>query len=256
MDSKIYDQASSLWKSVAKSEIKGEFDLEKQLEIQSKLLSVFQVGKYYYYIFNIKNSEFDFISNEIVDVLGYKSEEFDLAKYLEILHPEDHSLVLNTESEIIKFLNSIELSNIYNYKVQYDYRLKNIQGEYIRILHQSIIIQADDNRNLFRSFGLDTDITHIKPHGKSTLSFFGLGGLPSYINVDVTKVYPNPFDLFTTRESEILKSIVEGKTSEQIANEYILSIHTINTHRKNLFAKAHVSSLTELVSKAIYEGWV
>ncbi|WP_454882003.1 response regulator transcription factor [Sphingobacterium detergens] len=44
--------------------------------------------------------------------------------------------------------------------------------------------------------------------------------------------------MFTKREREILECIVEGKMSKTIADELCISLHTINTHRKNILAKA------------------
>ena len=109
---KIYDQASSLWKSVAKADIKGEFDLQKQLEIHSKLISIFQVGGYFYYIFNIKESEFDFVSTEIIKVLGYEPKEFNLAKYLEILSRKAQGETKEQVSKLIKFYEDGKISQL------------------------------------------------------------------------------------------------------------------------------------------------
>ena len=45
-----------------------------------------------------------------------------------------------------------------------------------------------------------------------------------------------PYGL-TKREVEILKRVQQGLTSEQIANELILSYYTVQTHRKNISHK-------------------
>jgi len=62
--------------------------------------------------------------------------------------------------------------------------------------------------------------------------------------------------MFTKREREILKCIVEGKMSKTIADELCLSLHTVNTHRKNILAKAEVKTPVDLIAKAIKEGWL
>jgi DNA-binding NarL/FixJ family response regulator len=62
--------------------------------------------------------------------------------------------------------------------------------------------------------------------------------------------------LFSKRERDILKCIVEGKTSKQIAEELFLSIHTVQTHRKKIMSKSGAASATELVRMAIQQGWV
>lgn len=60
----------------------------------------------------------------------------------------------------------------------------------------------------------------------------------------------------TTTEHEILKSVAEGKTSQQIAEERNLSIHTIATHRKNIFRKIGVNNILEASKFAARIGLV
>ena len=60
----------------------------------------------------------------------------------------------------------------------------------------------------------------------------------------------------TKRELEVLKLIATGNKTNQIAELLFLSIHTINTHRKNILKKFNMSSPTELVVYAINNGLV
>lgn len=60
----------------------------------------------------------------------------------------------------------------------------------------------------------------------------------------------------TQTEVEILKAIAQGKTTKEIANERFSSVHTINTHRKNIFRKLEVNSAHEAVKYAFRSGIV
>lgn len=60
----------------------------------------------------------------------------------------------------------------------------------------------------------------------------------------------------TQTEVEILKAISQGKTTKEIANERFSSIHTINTHRKNIFRKIGVNSAHEAIKYAFRSGLV
>ena len=60
----------------------------------------------------------------------------------------------------------------------------------------------------------------------------------------------------TQTEREILKAIAQGKTTKEIANERFSSIHTINTHRKNIFRKIGVNSAHEAIKYAFRSGLV
>ncbi|WP_375584551.1 response regulator [Cyclobacterium xiamenense] len=56
------------------------------------------------------------------------------------------------------------------------------------------------------------------------------------------------------RELEILKWIARGKSNKEIADQLYLSVHTVETHRKHLHRKLEVSSVAELVKKALEMG--
>lgn len=60
------------------------------------------------------------------------------------------------------------------------------------------------------------------------------------------------YDL-TEREREILELLVEGLTKKQIAGRLFLSFNTIDTHIRNIYAKLHVHSRSDAVTKAVRE---
>lgn len=69
-----------------------------------------------------------------------------------------------------------------------------------------------------------------------------------------TQTPENPDKLLTSSEREILKLIAMGKTTKEIASERFSSIHTITTHRKNIFRKLEVNSLHEATRYALRAG--
>lgn len=55
----------------------------------------------------------------------------------------------------------------------------------------------------------------------------------------------------TPREVEVLENIVKGLSYKMIGYELEISYNTVRAHMKNIYDKLQVSSLTEVVSKAI-----
>jgi DNA-binding NarL/FixJ family response regulator len=55
----------------------------------------------------------------------------------------------------------------------------------------------------------------------------------------------------TSRENEILYSLVEGLSYKKIAEKYFVSISTIRTHICNVYHKLHVNSKSEAVAKVL-----
>ena len=62
--------------------------------------------------------------------------------------------------------------------------------------------------------------------------------------------------VLTATEVEIVKAIAQGKTTKEIANERFSSIHTITTHRKNIFRKLGINTAHEVVKYALRAGLI
>lgn len=62
--------------------------------------------------------------------------------------------------------------------------------------------------------------------------------------------------ILTETETEIVRAIAQGKTTKEIANERFSSIHTITTHRKNIFRKLGVNTAHEVIKYALRAGLV
>ena len=60
----------------------------------------------------------------------------------------------------------------------------------------------------------------------------------------------------TTRELEILQSIVDGKSNKEIADQLDLSVNTVAVHRANIMDALGIHKTAELVVYAIRNGLV
>jgi two-component system response regulator NreC len=65
-----------------------------------------------------------------------------------------------------------------------------------------------------------------------------------------------PFDALTDREREVLVRIAQGLSNQQIADELVISIKTVNRHRENIMGKLNLHSRVELVHYAIEKGLI
>jgi DNA-binding CsgD family transcriptional regulator len=254
MKLQFYAQAQQIWKDIVRDAKVSS--LEFELGIHKKLLNIFQVGEYYYFIFNIKDAEFEYVSPEIEQILGFDASTLSVDIFLNNIHPEDQPYFLNFENTISQFLRQLPIDKCQKYKFRYDFRIKATSGKYVRLLHQMIALQNDESGNITRSLGIHTDISDLKTTGHLILSFIGLEGEPSYINVDVKEVFTPVKEILSKREKQILQYLAEGKSSPEIAVELKISRFTIDTHRKNMLKKTHTSSAAELVMKSVREGWI
>ena len=62
--------------------------------------------------------------------------------------------------------------------------------------------------------------------------------------------------ILTETETEIVRAIAQGKTTKEITTERFSSIHTVTTHRKNIFRKLGVNTAHEVIKYALRAGLV
>ncbi len=60
--------------------------------------------------------------------------------------------------------------------------------------------------------------------------------------------------ILTTRETEVLQLLVEGKSTKQTASILGVSIKTIESHRQNIMKKLNIDNIVSLTKYAIREG--
>lgn len=250
----VFKEASKIWNTISVSDKLSDVSLE--LEIHKKLLNIFQVGDYYYYIFNLKNLEMEFMSKEMEAVLGYKVSDMNLTSLFNKIHPEDQPWFLNIENKAVEFLSQLSIEQVPNYKVRYDYRMQKSDGSYMRVLQQVITLEYSDTGGILKTLGVHTDISHLKMEGKPVLSFIGLNGEPSFIDVDIEKVFGISSGFLSNRESQILSMLIDGKETKEIASTLFISPSTVSTHRKNLLAKTKAKNTADMIVMAITKGWV
>ena len=254
-----YNDMKKTWYEIARYKDKP-MDVNFELEIHKKLLDIFQVGHYYYYVCNLYKVEIEYINESVIDILKLNDKsDFSVEYIYENIHPEDKNRFIAHEQKVTEFFNNLPPEKVLKYKVSYDYRLRCGDGSYKWILMQTVTIQSDDSGAVIRVIGVHTDISHLKTSNQpSGLSFIGLGGEKSYYNVKVdsfvTVQTSDSSIQLTKREKEILQFIVEGKTSAQIASALFISKHTVDSHRKKILQKTNCKLVSELVSKTINEG--
>ena len=67
---------------------------------------------------------------------------------------------------------------------------------------------------------------------------------------------PRPMDTLTEREREVLRLVVKGLSTKEIATQLDISTRTVETHRANLMRKLNLKSVALLTQFAIREGLV
>lgn len=254
MDKLILDQAQKIWKEIGQH--KTPSDLKLEVELYKKLISIFQVGDYFYFIFNPPEMQIEYCNKSVEAIMGYTPEEFTVSFFMDTIHPDDLPNFLAFEAKVTEFWGQLPPEKVFKYKSRYDYRMRKANGEYVRLLQQIVCIHSDGEGAVLRTFCVYTDISHLKKSNTMTLSFIGLDGEPSFINVRPQEALPTENKVLTRREREILQLLAQGLSSKEIGEKLYISIRTVDTHRKNMLAKTKSTKTLDLVMHALEMGWV
>lgn len=65
----------------------------------------------------------------------------------------------------------------------------------------------------------------------------------------------NPASL-STREYDVLRLVVDGRSNQEIADKLVLSVETVKTHMRHIMEKLAVSDRTQAAVKAMREGLI
>ena len=232
-------------------------ELIEQIVRAENIASLFALGNHFYFLMNLAEMKIDYVSHSILDVLGITKENTSVEKLLALWHPSDLKKMSFKEDLIINFFyNHIPPIDMLHYKVSYLNRLKDANGNYKKILHQSTALAISDDHKVVYTFCIETDLTHLKIPMSDTITFLGINGRPSYYSDDMKTIKPltKKSTNLSRREIEVLSQISKGKSSKMIANNLNISLHTVNTHKKNIMNKSNADNITELISLLIIEG--
>ncbi len=75
-------------------------------------------------------------------------------------------------------------------------------------------------------------------------------------SIDLNSEVASDVPAVSRREKEVLQLIVDGLTNPQIAEKLFISLHTVDSHRKNLLAKFNVNNTASLIRVAIKNNLV
>lgn len=165
----------------------------------------------------------------------------------ERVHPDDlHSLMKNGV-EVFKFLFENK-SNVEDYKMISEFRIRNAKDQYIRVIEQFSLLEKDKSGNLWLSLSV-LDLSPDQCAFKSVKSNLLNVKENHFFPVEHLPAFKKTTDL-TTRELAVLQLIKKGLLSKEISEHLFISIHTVNTHRQRILEKLEVNNSMEAVNYA------
>mgnify|MGYP003885893851 CR=1 FL=1 len=154
-----------------------------------------------------------------------------------------------------KFLQFLEPGTSAEYVFSCNFRVAAEDGGKRNLLLRNIVVSMYPNRQPFRTYGSITDITAFSDSSGIIHTIERSAPRTGSESVLLERcVYPAaaPQDeVLTKREAEILRWICQGRSSQEIADNFHLSINTVNNHRRNILRKTDCRNSVELMRYAM-----
>lgn len=222
--------------------------------------NIFCPGPFYYFVFNFSKQEFGFVNPLIKDVLGFSPEEVDIKYFTSRIKEEDISHLAACEKKAGTFyFHYLSTEQINHYKTSYCFRVRKKDGSFVQILHQSMVINQDDDDTILNTLVVHSVIDHLTTSHNRNISFMSLSGDKHYMGLNPytqeieTEGSKSPL---TRRETQVLGLLAEGCTNEQVAEKLFISAETVAQHRKNIRIKLSCNNSAQAVAMGIRGGWI
>ncbi len=207
-------------------------------------------------LYNLHRQSFDYADPGVTAVLGIDPGVFDLSTWYSMVHTDDLEGVKWKEQYVRDFLlGRVSPAHRSGYRISYVFRMISSDGKEKKILHLACAL-TDRDGEPSHLVCIHTDVSFLDIERYDRISFVGTSGAPSFYVQETFTDVQKPDDLpeISLREKEILIHLSRGLSSKQIASELNISMHTVDTHRRNLLRKTKTKNTLQLTALCVKNG--
>jgi DNA-binding CsgD family transcriptional regulator/PAS domain-containing protein len=240
-----------LWQSQPYECRTGRSEYGQTLASHPSLALMLGLGPCVTWIVDLRTGGYEFMSANVERLLGYSPRQFTtggIAFARGLLHPEDAGTAWQLLLQVYKCLLDLPARHRSLAGLSRDYRLRRADGTYVRLLEQSKVLQMDRRGNVTHLLGVCTDITDWKRSDVLSASVDSAHAHTCVTAADAPGTSPRGL---SPREREIIRLVSEGYNSQEIADQLFISVHTVNTHRRNISGKTKTRTAGSLVRFAL-----
>ena len=219
--------------------------IDPDSSLMLNLERMLEVNNQFFFIGDLIRMKVLFSSKKSIDLIGLASKNVDPASFLNSAYPGDLTRLILARTKLFHLGGELFVAKKGIAVISTTLRFQNSSGNYINQLVQCYLFYKSVPFSTVFVLQVNTDISWFKKIKN---------GYHYYIGDDLSFFrYPDEKllmmgNIFSDREFEIIKLVSAGLNSEQVANKLFLSVHTIDTHRRNILKKSGKSSMMELIS--------
>jgi len=177
-------------------------------------------------------------------IFGYYHEELKHVQQLyEPILRADLTTTLTHTHQVLDWIFKNEDVPALQDGAEFKYNVRAKSGRNIRLLRQTASCGKVDGK-ITHTLGVLTDISHWDSSHIPLVR--ALGPTASYFDNSIVHM-DKLRAILSKRECEIIKLLAQGMTSRTIAGILHISIHTVDTHRRNMLHKLEAENTREMI---------
>jgi DNA-binding CsgD family transcriptional regulator len=222
----------------------GFLEIDRSDPLVLKVEEMTEANDQFFFVGDILQLKILFTSKRSVEMLGIETELVDPAVFFTSTHPDDLMRHNVARTKLFNLGQELFIKHTGTAVLSTNFRIKNIAGTHTNKLVQCYLLHSWMPHETVFLLQIITDISWFKE--KAYGYHYYTGNDLSFLRYPDKRLLLTG-KIFSEKEFEILKLIAAGFNSAQIAEKVCRSVHTVNTHRRNILKKSGKCSTTELI---------
>jgi hypothetical protein len=229
----------------------GLLNINNDDPIMQQLNRLLEENDQFITVANLAQIKFLYASDRIRQVIGVEPDQLNPSHFVEVTHPDDLSrfglLKAQTfvvEKEVLEIKTGSAL-------VSFTIRIRNTAGVYFNCLCQAYFFFSPIPQNAVYLLQVISNVDSFEMRKRGFHHYKGKD-LSHFRFPDKKLLNIGPD--YSSRELEILKLIESGLSSKEIADKLFLSVHTVNTHRRNILGQCGQCNIYNLIYELKEQG--
>jgi DNA-binding CsgD family transcriptional regulator len=203
------------------------------------------------YVIDYMKQGFEYVSDNPLFLCGNTPEEvleMGYAFYFKYVPEKDLELLLKINDVGFSFYENIPLENRLEYTISYDFLIINKEGKKVLINQKLTPLFLNKEGKIWKAICI-ISLSSEKVAGNIKIYRNGENKVHHYrLDRDIWETEKKA--VLSKRELEILQLCARGFTINEIADAIFVSPDTVKFHRRKLFEKLEVNSITEAIAYA------
>ena len=233
----------------------GLMDYEAFFATQISEARNFAIGPYYWFIGDNARLLITVASENIGDLTPFSKSEWENKPpifLVENLHPEDSFYVLSALQLAMEKIVNLPAARQSDVRINVYARMLNAQKAYRWVLIQMPGLYVNQENKTTCGLMMVTDLSHFNFDRRPILMTLTdrIDNKNEYYHIaakDDLKLVNISLPHITKREQQLLRMMVRGLTSPEIADELSISYSTVENHKRNLRKKTDTKTSAELI---------